>query len=73
METFAITFKDDLKTITMEADFYEMDNGFISLYKDFSKVDNPEKFASYAAGNVLHIVLQNKYTEEEILKQMKDA
>lgn len=70
MNTYGITFIHDNSTITMKAEFYEFSDGFIHLYREDDHAR--EKFASYIASNVRHIVLQNEYTEDEVLEQTKD-
>ena len=61
MKTFGITMKD-YTTFCMEADFYEIKDGFVRLYKE-----NPdqitEEFAAYASDCVRHIVEQEKYSD----------
>ena len=62
MKTFGITMKDDNTTFCMEADFYEIKDGFVRLYKE-----NPEQiteeFAAYASDCVRHIVEQEEYSD----------
>jgi hypothetical protein len=66
MNTYAITFRDDSSTICIDAD-----NFFVHLMKIDGVLGFSECFAAYNSDNVLWIVKQNKYTEEEVLEQIK--
>lgn len=71
MATYAITFRDTKTTHSIKADYYHINKGFVSLYSAHIS-GCTEEFAAYNCDNVLHIVEQNEYTTEEVLKQMKD-
>ena len=59
MNTYGITMKDDSTTFTMEADFYEIRDGFVRLYST-SQDNITEEYAAYSSDCVRHIVLQEK-------------
>ena len=69
MDTYAINFKHDNSTITVEAEYFDIKDGFVRLYKKFTTGE--DVFAIYDASNVRHCVLQKKYTQDEIIEQMK--
>ena len=71
MNTYGINFIADNETINMEAEYYDLSDGFINLYKDIGSGCDIEVFASYAADNVRWIVLQEKFTEKEVISQVK--
>lgn len=70
MPKYAITFKHNQETILVECDWYELFNGFVNLWIGPDRHKAPENIASYLADNVLCIVLQKEYTQEEILRDM---
>jgi len=73
MNAYGITFKDNGKTILIDAEFYEISEGFVRFYKA-ERVDNPpEEFAAYSADNVVHCVLQKEFTRDQILADMERA
>jgi hypothetical protein len=72
MNTYGINFIADNETINMKAEYYDLSSGFINLYKDLELGLGIEVFASYAADNVRWIVLQEEFTEKEIIKQIKE-
>jgi len=57
MNNYGITMKDDNTTFVMEADFYEIREGFVRLYKT-DEAHITEEFAAYSSDCVRHIVLQ---------------
>ena len=66
---YAITLKGLGSPIIIEASYYLISDGFISLFKD--KGGLTAMFASFSADVVESIVEQKKFTEEEILAQIK--
>lgn len=62
MKTFGISMKDDSTTFCMEADFYEVRDGFVRLYKKNAEKIT-EEFAAYASDCVRHVVEQEEYTD----------
>ena len=58
MNTYGITFKDDMGTISVDAEFYEISEGFVRMYKPEGGGRPPVEFAAYSSDNVLHCVLQ---------------
>jgi len=58
MNHYGITFKDDGETISMHAEYFDINEGFVSLYRHEEGVF--VAFAAYSADNVLHIVLQEE-------------
>lgn len=69
MATYGINFKYDNSTISVEAEFFDIQDGFLRLYKMHLDVEVVESI--YEAANIRHCVLQKEYTEAEILEQMK--
>ncbi len=66
MNNYGISFKQHLDTICIEAEDFIIEDGFVKLMK-MNDEHYLDCFAAYNSDNVLHIVKQNKYTEEEIL------
>ena len=71
MAVYGITFRHDGETIAKTAEFYEIKDGFLRLYHDLNGFT--EEFAAFASDDILQIVLQNEYSEEEVLNQIKGA
>ena len=71
MAVYGITFRHDGETIAKTAGWYEIRDGFLRLYHDLNGFT--EEFASFASDDILQIVLQNEYSEEEVLNQIKGA
>ena len=72
MNTYGITFIDDGDTISVEVDFYEIRDGFVTLYLDKEMGRGPVQVASYSADNIRQIVEQKVFTEEEVLAQINE-
>ena len=62
MPIYGINLNIDNETFTMDAECFEISEGFVRLYKDINGL--LEEFASYSASTVNHIVLQDKFGEE---------
>ena len=58
MNHYGVTFKGDGVTIQVEAEFYEISEGFVRFYKPEIEGHQPVEFAAYSSRNVLHCVLQ---------------
>ena len=71
MANYGVTFKDDGTTILVEAEFYEIRDGFLRFYRQADH--GIEEFSAHDSGNIRNCVLQTKYTEEEIIKQIDDS
>jgi hypothetical protein len=75
-QTYAITFKDSDKTITVEIVGYEMKNGFLNLFerKMFEgRAVDWDVFASYSLDNIKQIVKQKVFTEDEVMSQIRES
>lgn len=72
MNTYGISFIDSGETITIQAEYFDIKDGFLTLYIMDESIGSYDKFAIYAAGNILHCVKQNEYTEEEVLGQINE-
>ena len=70
MANYGISFKHDNSTIMVEAEFFDIKDGFLRLYKMILGVEVVESV--YDAENIRHCVLQKEYSEAEILYQIKD-
>lgn len=70
MAIYGLTLKDDSPTITVKAEWYEVSSSFINFYR-LLEDGTAEIFASYSCDSVKHCVKQNKYTEDEIMDQLK--
>ena len=64
MPLFGINLNIDNETFTMEAEFYDISEGFVRLYKDFNGCS--QEFAAYSSNTVNHIVLQLDSLSEDI-------
>jgi hypothetical protein len=64
MASYGVTFKDDGETIRVDAEFYELRDGFLRFYKNSEH--GVEEFALYASDNIKHCVLQKEYTTKDI-------
>ena len=73
MNTYGLTFKDNGVTIAVDAEFYEISEGFVRLYKFEGEIGPLVEFAAYNSDNVIHCVLQKEYTREQVLADMEKA
>lgn len=71
MDSYGVSFKHDNSTIMVEAAYFDIKDGFLRFYKKFEHGE--DVFSVYDAENIRHCVLQKKYTEEEILEQIKQG
>lgn len=67
MKSYGITFKNSGDTIQMQAEYYDIRDGFVNLYKAEQSTGLMEAFAFYAADNVRGIAEQKEFTEEETM------
>lgn len=65
MNTYGINLKHGNKTVVIEADYFDIKDGFLRLYRKTKEV------SAFEVDNVEQCVLQNKYTEEEVMDQIK--
>ena len=59
MNTYMITVKDCDKGFIMNAEYYEIQDGFVRLYKK-ANAHTLEEFAAFSVDCVRHIVLQEQ-------------
>ena len=72
MKTYGISLIRDETTFTIEADFFVIENGFVQFFR-LNELGAHEVFSAYRCADVYHVVEQKKYTEPEILEQIKIA
>jgi len=66
MNNYGISFIRDECTIMVEADWFDIKDGFIQFFKAVSN----KPFAAYNLNNIYYVVLQKKYTEQEVLDEI---
>ena len=73
MSYYAIVFKsDESDIVTVEAEMFEIKDGFIRFFRCFD-VGTLEMFSCYSADSVECCVLQNEYTEDQIIEQIENS
>jgi len=70
MATYGINFKHDNVTISKEAEFYEIKDGFVRLYHDTGG-GCIQEFCAYCADDVSFIALQKEYSIEDIVNECR--
>ncbi len=70
MNIYGISFVDG-ETITVEADYFTVENGMVQLFTfpDFVG-EYPTPSSAYNISSVMHICQQKRYTEEEVLRDI---
>ena len=71
MNTYGITFKESGDTLTVEAEFFDVKDGFLRFFDDRHGLQ--DHFAIYDASNIWHCVEQKEFTKEEFEEQIKLA
>ena len=69
MAHYGLRLKGD-EVISIEADFFEIRDGFFRFYLEIMQGTLDDSFAVYAVDVVHSCVEQNEYTEAELLAQI---
>jgi len=73
MSYYAIVFKsDESDIVTVEAEMFEIKDGFIRFFR-LLDVGTLEMFSCYSADSVESCVLQNEYTQDQIIEQIENS
>lgn len=63
MNYYGVTFKHDGGTVLIEAEFYDISEGFLRFYKSEIKDRPPVEFAAYSSDSILHCVKKRQCSD----------